>query len=181
MKKLVIVIICFLFLSLKPIQEIDTCDEVAKISSLVASKLKKKGLRVSGTGASLRGGVEKISIFFQKKDLANISQARKIYIEAAEIFISTINQNKVIRPYLHDYPCTDRNIVFLISFKDENGNRPAENYVALVSLSNGIIFYSTYNHQKGEFVKTHQEPYQEALKIVKEEKNNETSTENQML
>ena len=127
MNKLLIVACSFFLLSLKPITEIDTCDQVAKISSNVISKVKKKGLRSSGTGASLRGGVENISIDFDKNELVNIPQARKLFIEIADIFIDTINQDKVIRPYLHDYPSTDRNIVLMISFKDNNGKRPPMN------------------------------------------------------
>lgn len=169
MNIIVIIICCFFLISLKPIPNINTCEQVEKISAVYATKMRKKGLLSYGNGAFLRGGVERISLFLETSDLVDIDKARRIYVDVAEGFIDEINQDKVIRPYLHDYPCTNLNINLIIDFTDISQKRPPKGYVAVVYVANGMIFYSTYDHVNDELVKVFKEPYEEALKIVREE------------
>jgi len=73
--------------------------------------------------------------------------------------------NTSIRPYLHDYPFTWRNIELKISFYDQNG-RSIPGKLAYITTVNGIVYYLSYDKITEGLVDMHEEPYEEALRLV---------------
>lgn len=128
-----------------------------------------KGLNLIGSGGSWTAEINTISLhywFFKPLDL---SAVRILYIGCVEDLISRINQNKEIRPYLRDFPVTSKNIHIMIGILDKKSLTNFVGKIALVSYAKGNIYYCTSNPATGQLEDFHEERYEEALRIVREE------------
>jgi len=87
---------------------------------------------------------------------------------ASGIFLSTVLLvNKKLRPFLHSYPMTIKNLEFGISsdykeFEVKSKDSISINYAFCI---NGIIYYES-NDENDRLQPVHKETYEEALKIV---------------
>src|ERR1700722_7635045 len=75
----------------------------------------------------------------------DVPEARRLYIEVVEGLIKKVNCDETIRPYLHDFPVTHKNIEIHLGFVDCHQNPVVKNHIALVCYANGIIYYATFN------------------------------------
>lgn len=127
---------------------------------------KTYGLQVIAIGSGMPFDIQQLDLSFKAQGLYTVEQARSFYLPISESFLNFINSDKVLRPYLHDYPFKEKNIGFSIMFVDPKGNRPPSNYVAYVSLIKGHIFYACFDHQTKKLETIKQEPFEEAQKKV---------------
>ncbi len=146
----------------------DYCKIADRITNkYVKTFAKPNHLQLTGYGGAMMYDVKEINLFFTSYDSLNLEQARSIFVEGVQTYLSQINQNESVRPYLHNYPFTEKNLYFVISFEDPaTHNFIEDNSVALVSTNkNGIVSYSTHDPETQKFQTIHKEPYEEALAI----------------
>jgi hypothetical protein len=154
---------------------------------------KKYKLECWADGGSMPDKVRSIRVYFNFPERANIEQARKLEVTAIERLSELINSHEKIRPYLAEYPFTPERLHVMISFEDENGDNRRDGSVCMVLQARNKLTYCTavmkkefwtgtvdardpkniIKHPDREvwverFEDIHEEPYEEALKIIKQ-------------
>src|SRR3989344_4332350 len=88
-----------------------------KITEKTAKKLKEqKNLYLIGTGGQMMHDIQMMMMGFNFYKVVDIETARQLLVESVEEYLSVINSNKEVRPYLHNYPFTAKNIEIVIYF-----------------------------------------------------------------
>jgi hypothetical protein len=87
-------------------------------------------------------------------------------MSAIRKYLSEINSDEKIRPYLHQYPFTDKNIEIDFWIRNSDGSRVALDKIYYVSAINGILRYYTEDPEKFSRKLVHEESYEEALRFV---------------
>jgi hypothetical protein len=156
---------------------------------------KKYKLECWADGGSMPDKVRSIRVYFNFPEKANVEQARKLEVIALERLSELINSHEKIRPYLAEYPFTTERLHLMISFEDENGRNRRDGSVCMVQQARNKLIYKTavmkkefwpgtvdardpkniIKHPDREvwverFEYIHEEPYEEALRIVQEKK-----------
>ncbi|MCP5492500.1 MAG: hypothetical protein H7A40_05605 [Chlamydiales bacterium] len=149
--------------------------EVSKVLTENASTAyHRDGLVVSGQGGMLMHNVSALSQIFKSSEHVNIIRARQIFVKTALDFITRTNEDRKLRPYLNSYPFSIENIRLIISFT-ENKRFIEPPYIANVSCYENRLFYSIINSdQEMEMLEViHEETFEEACRLVDEEKKKE--------
>ncbi len=129
---------------------------------------KPKKLYLSGSGGAMMNDIQRVILNFQSCELLNINEARTLYVEMMEDFLSRMNENEKIRPYLHDYPFGVDNFDLMIGFEDSKHKITGDGHVALLFIGrNQELLFEAYDQQAGKFYTLHREPYVESLRIVR--------------
>src|SRR5262249_2655966 len=115
-----------------------------EIGKTVFCQLKKdRKLQVCESGWGLRGK-KKIQVmhcgFFYYEEI-DIDQARELLVDAAKLYLTTINENERIRPFLESYPFTPENIEICIFLQNRDGSRFSPEKLSIVSFEKGILRY----------------------------------------
>lgn len=151
-----------------------------QVMNTFTKKMKTEGLSLRGSGGAMMGDIQQISLGFGIVENRSVDEVRLLFIRETETLLDQVNINANIRPYLHDYPFTSKNIFFKITFCKPDGYFVDPPYIAYVSLMNNRdrIFYSTYNKDKNTLENCFDESYEEALNIYKETLSREFHTKN---
>ncbi len=146
-------------------------EEANKIINRITTEVcKQTGLRAFGTGGSMCQDVEGLDLAFIKNELLNLDKARIYYVKTALIALNTVNSNKTIRPYLHNYPFTLANFNLSIHFLDSNSNDPKPPLIARIMNFNNLIEYETKRTDiPHKYDTVHQETLEEAIRIVNQD------------
>lgn len=141
---------------------------------------KKYKLKRITTGGSLAYDVRQVVIGFLYPAEATIPEARRIYVEIAEVFIKKYNGSKELRPYLRDYPFTLEHLALSIYFRNPKGDQPRK---GMVAFTRGGTRDIDYEGQVSDDPKVYDpqeifsESYVEALRIIREEKRQQLALE----
>ena len=121
-----------------------------------------------GTGGGMMRQIHNLAISFQCYDHLTIEQSRELLIYCSETYLSEINSNEKIKPYLQNYPFQARDIEIRI-FIHESAEHPLPaGDISIAKIIQGNLDYEI-NHPQPPYLKTiHKEPYKEALKILAE-------------
>lgn len=88
-----------------------------------------------------------------------------------EDYLYRINCHESVRPHLHNFPFDEDNILLRIDFDDSNDQILGDGHVAMIEKGKkNTLYYAAYEPIKQECYDLHQEPYSEALDIVKKQK-----------
>ena len=120
-------------------------------------------LRVIASGGSMMGDIKQISFDFATVKKLDVSSARILYIKTIQKLINRLNNDPLLKSYLHNYPSDISNTEVSISFYESNAKPVGNNYVALVYMINNKIYYRSWNE---DFKRLHEETYEEALQKV---------------
>jgi len=131
---------------------------------------KKHSFEVAGSGGSAAYDMQVATITYAGYQSLNIDEARRLFIEVVDGLAYKFNKDKVIRPFLHDYPFTRQNIDIALTFKNGTDLFITQGKIAHVAAGGSDIIYSIYNSTTRRLETVFQEPYEEALRIVREEK-----------
>src|SRR3990167_5708408 len=115
-----------------------------KITSRFCKEVSKpKGLHLCGYGGALMYDVKQLDLYYYSHQCLTLEEARKLYVEVAEIYLSYINEDEKIRPYLHDYPFTMKNLDLMMSFSDKRNKKYDNGNVSLIFYvqKTGKIYY----------------------------------------
>jgi hypothetical protein len=129
-----------------------------------AKQLKKEyNFQLVGTGGSLMYCVEKLhmSLLF-KKDL-DLDGARNFITYSSKLLLKNINNNTEIRPFLSHYPFIANDIEIFLNTQIDNSP------IKGVTISKGEITYYILD-SKRHLQETHEESYDEAIKIIEKNK-----------
>lgn len=134
------------------------------ITEKTAKKLKEqKNLSLVGIGGKMMNDIQAMDMSFEFYQEIDLIQARKLIVCVIYEYLSDINSSKELKPYLHEYPFTAKNIEIRIWIYNSDKSRlPAEN-IYYISSINGMLEYYIRSepHQP-----VYEETYEDALKIV---------------
>ena len=171
--KLVVLFVFFLSASFNPFTSQSEMEKAKyQLIYYYTKDLKKKeNLILSGIGGMNLGKdkIQLITLCFSSKKALNLDQTRALVIDNVEDLLKSINSNQRLHPFLHDYPFTSKNINFSIIFEQSAGEWVQPPFIAYVHAENGKIRYDI-RPKNGHLQDVNEETYQEALKIVKEQK-----------
>lgn len=132
---------------------------------------KKYKLKLLSTGGSTAYDIRQINRGYIYLSEATIPEARRLYVETAEVFIKKFNENKELRPYLRDYPFNFDHLALGIHFRNNKGHQPKKGMVVLMcGGSKDICYFGQVTDDPDDLQEIFTEPYTEALKIVRDEK-----------
>lgn len=129
----------------------------------------KCGWQVYGTGGGMMNDIKSVSLSFQTRYTPDISMARAIFVYSMEDLLDRYNSSESARPYLHNFPFTNKNIDLSLRFLALDGGRPPEGLVTYVTNFNGIVMYCSFDpdpNNVNELKVLLKEPYEEALRII---------------
>lgn len=145
---------------------------VDKVFGEFNNELKKEGkLRLFGFGSSNEWGIEHWQFDYRYKGSYNINEVRRMYIPLVEQAIAKVNDDKKMQPLLKGRPFDWRNIQIAILFADPNDHLVQPPSIVFVSRSRDMIFYCVDTGGNTAFKIIYEEPYEEALRIFREEQN----------
>ncbi len=135
----------------------------------VSEKLKKQnGYHLTSNGVRIPNKIRGVDPTYMVYGNYSIDQARIYLVNAVEEILSEINSNQEIRPYMGEYPFTNRNAELIIHFGESINHDVYPPYVSIVFNVNNTIFYHTDDPETGKSKTIYSEPYEEGLRIVRE-------------
>jgi hypothetical protein len=138
-----------------------------KITHKVATQLLiEKDMHLIGIGGQMMDDIQMMEMSFEICRPIDIPKARQLLISAIRKYLSEINNDEKIHPYLHQYPFTDQNIEIRIWIRNPDGSRVALDKIYYVSAINGILRYYIDDPEKFSRKLVHEESYGEALRFV---------------
>ncbi len=166
-------IILFLFLtSMSYAKERKPPDYVLYGQELVntfAQEVRQKyGLVCIGSGGGYARDVEEIDVLFHAYRKGTQEEARRLEIELTELLIERVNQCEKIRPFLRDFPFARKRAHVSILFVNKHNDSYNDGSVAHVFQAKDKIFYRCTNSQGKDIEPFAEEPYDAALKIVRD-------------
>ena len=138
------------------------------ITAKTAKKLEKeKGLLLIGTGGQMMNDIQMMMMGFNFYQEIDLKTARKLIVYVISEYLSQINNNKDVRPYLHEYPFTAKNVEIEIFIYHPNGSRLPQEKIYCISAINGSIYYYRRGQKQYTEETLCEETYEEALKLAR--------------
>jgi len=119
-----------------------------------------------GTGGQMMDDIQMMAMSFEVCRPIDVSKARQLLISVIQKYLSKINNDEKIRPYLHQYPFTDKNIEIDFWIRNPDRSRVALNKIYYVSAIDGILRYYVDDPEKFSRKLVNEETYEEALQII---------------
>jgi hypothetical protein len=140
-----------------------------QIQADVAKRLSQRyNMRVVGMGGGLANRVNVLGLSFQIQGVLTKEQLRKILIDCAETFLTAINKNEQIRPFLKKFPFTSNEIEIELFLVDRTGRETFHPDISTAVAKHGELRYNTVDKNNMFVYKSeHVEDYEEAPKLVK--------------
>jgi hypothetical protein len=136
------------------------------ITNQTAKKLgKEKGLSLCGTGGGMMNDVKFMMMAFSYPKSIDVKEARDLLIYSAEAYLSAINNNAEIRPFLHNYPFTADNIEIVIYFPNVKNS----NLLHIACANKGRVSYKIDDPETQQLKNILVESYETSLQIYREE------------
>ncbi|HEV8052732.1 MAG TPA: hypothetical protein VGP47_09565 [Parachlamydiaceae bacterium] len=138
----------------------------AKVQKTLSDRYKMK---ILGVKSGLADCVNVLGLSFQIQGPLSKEELRVVLVGSVEEFLTQINSNLELRPFLKNYPFTTNEITITIFIKDKNGQSLYHPDISLAYSSTGEISFNTvdknniYGYESRE-----RETYSTALVIVKD-------------
>lgn len=127
---------------------------VNEIRKKVAVELMQKtGLQPFGTGGQMMDQVKMLALAFQYNKPLEIEEGRTLLVNAVETFVSRINSDERIRPYLNNYPFEPKNVEIMIVIRNPDFSSVEPEKICLLVARRGDCQYET-NDSKTDLLKT---------------------------
>jgi len=138
-----------------------------KITDKTGKKLKaQKNLYLAGTGGQMMDDIQMMAMSFDYYQEVDLKTARKLIVYATNEYLSAINNNTEIRPYLHEYPFTAKNIeVNIFIYKPDKSKLSPEKIYCIDCMKGRIEYYVRLNPREAIY----EESYEEALQAISSE------------
>ncbi|PCI76478.1 hypothetical protein COB21_04300 [Candidatus Aerophobetes bacterium] len=138
-----------------------------KITDDTAKKLaKEKNLVLIGTGGGMMHDIQMMAMSFNFYHEVNLQEARELVVYAIREYLSDINSNEKVRPYLHNYPFTAKNVEVRIFLYEPDRNTLPPGKIHCISATHGSISYYVRGSEKYSRKNICEETYEQALKMV---------------
>lgn len=148
-----------------PARYVEIADEI--LTEMEQKLSNKYHMRVTGTTAGLMKCVNLLGLSFKIRGPLTQEQLRVIIVGCVEEFLSTINANEEIRPYLRTYPFTAEGIEITIFMIDAQGRELYDPDIGVASQRHGELTYMTTDRTDTfKYKSIVSESYDDALRIV---------------
>lgn len=128
-------------------------------------------LEQDSSGGGMCDGINRVACSFIGYRQVGIEEGRRLFVEGIESQCAALNNDSLIRPYLHNYPFVQKNIDLMLSFDDPiTCSIPSHPHLCLIFCEHDTIFYHSYDHQIKDSIDIYHEPYEEAVRIVHEQR-----------
>jgi len=147
---------------------------VGNILQKIAKHLEiKYSMQAAGTNVGMPDGiVELLGLDFQINHILTKDEARKILIESGEFFLSTVNADTAIRPYLKNYPFTYDNINIVLFMREPSGYNAYHPNIDTASLDgDGLSYTTTDKSEPLKYKSDVTESYQDAVNALRSKQN----------
>lgn len=134
-------------------------------------KAQEEEFYLIGSGGKMMNDIQEVFFHFIQLKEVTVDQARALFVRITEDYLQRVNNDQSVRPYLHNYPFTRQNLDFQLGF----WKKGSVHQDSSVHQDNGITYifnskddrlcYFAYDGSNLQLV--YQEPYEEALEIVK--------------
>ncbi|MCB1160819.1 MAG: hypothetical protein KDK45_25175 [Leptospiraceae bacterium] len=138
-----------------------------KITDKIGKKLEeKKHLKLVGTGGQMMDDIQMMGMSFFYYHEVSLEESRELLVYAIRKYLKAINANEQIRPYLHEYPFTDKNVEIMIWFYNPDRSNLPSDKIYHASIIGGKMNYYIEGKNKYSRISIQTESYEEALKAV---------------
>lgn len=127
----------------KKYEELRGQERIAReIRKKVALQMEREmGLRPIGTGGQMMYEIEKLMLAFRYDKEIGIEEGRELLLACVDTFISAVNEDERIHPYLKNYLFEPKNVEIWIFIQDPRGVNPGSKHLSVVSAIDGIMKY----------------------------------------
>lgn len=129
----------------------------------------KYGLEPSGVGGSMDEDVKSLFLGLTCNKEINLTDARKLIVTCAKEYMYEINNNKDLKPYLHNFPFNEQNIQLSIIFRTPSGIDNEIGRLSSVEIIKGKVIFSV-NKTEYTLETVLEESFEEAVRIVQKGK-----------
>ncbi len=130
------------------------------ITANTAKKLEEqKKLYLIGTGGGMMHDIQAMHMSFQFFHEVDLEEARELIVYALREYLSDINNNEEVRPYLHNYPFTAKNVEIMIFVYGPDRHELPPERIYCITCIDGILEYYTRSDRDHPICK---ETYEEA-------------------
>ena len=134
-----------------------------KITVETAMKLEKqRNLHLAGTGGGMMNDIQMMAMGFDCHQEINLNESRELLLYAVDEYLSDINKSEDVRPYLHNYPFTEKNVEIRVWISKPDGTDPSSGNIYYISAIKGILRYSIPGADKYSSKVICEETYEEA-------------------
>ena len=119
-----------------------------------------------GTAGQMLDQIKMLGLAFDYHNSLTIDEGRKLLISSVEKFVSEVNANEDIRPFLDNYPFEAKNIEIRIFIQRPDGSHFTPDGLVVISAINGVLNYKIDDPNGPLFETVHSETYEEALKML---------------
>lgn len=140
------------------------------ISSNVVKTLRELyNLNCNGYGGSAPRDVKTLALYFWHPHEVDMDAARKLILAAADVFLTEMNKLTEIRPYLHNYPATVKDIDLFINIicADERRTLFSDKVSSISTFRDGTIRYTI--QAQGGSKRTIKESYDDARRLAQQD------------
>ncbi len=112
-------------------------------------------------------GDKKLGLSFKIRRVIDKQEARAMLVDCVQEFISNVNSNEALKPYLDGVVFTEKNIRLDIFVKDSQGNKVYYPDICVFgSIEGGIRYKFQSLEKKYGYIAKDRETFQEALSIL---------------
>lgn len=144
-----------------PSEKQETVNAIRKKAAIQIER--ELGLVPCGTGGQMMDQIKMLALAFDCHKPLDVDTGRQLLIAAVEKFVSEVNQNESVRPYLDNYPFEAKNIEIRIFIQRPDGSPFTPNSLVVISAINGVLKYKTDDLNGPLFMTVYSETYEEAL------------------
>ena len=135
-----------------------------EITEKTAKELKaQKNLYLAGTGGQMTDDIQMMAMSFDYYQEVDLKTGRELIIYVINEYLSSINSNKEIRPYLHEYPFTAKNVeIRIFVYNPDRSELPLEKIYCIECINGELEYYARSNPRQAIY----EETYEEALQAI---------------
>ena len=138
-----------------------------EITEKAAKELKaQKNLYLIGTGGQMMDDIQMMAMSFDYYQEIDLKTARELIVHVINEYLLAINSNKEIKPYLHEYPFTAKNVEIRIWVFEPNGSNPPLDKIYYISAIDGSLAYYLDLPETQSRQAICKEAYEEALQAI---------------
>ena len=138
------------------------------IFTYAAKVQKEKGWLIHHYGGGFHEKIDEIYMSFSIRQHVTIDEARRLMVTTIGDFLTHVNQDERVKPFLNPYPYTSDSLDIGLAFVDDEYIMLYNHELAFVLLKKGKIVYCIRGD--GMLEDIHEETLEEAYRIVEQEK-----------
>jgi len=126
-----------------------------------------------GIAGRMMDEIKMLGLSFQYYTEIGVEEMRKLLLTSGELFLSVINSNELIRPYLNNFPFEVENIEIEIYLFNPNGTQFDLDKLHYATMVKGELKYVIRSSDNNLYKTIYSETYEEAVEKLSLEVSNE--------